>query len=545
MCSRRTIVAILVVLFGLTAWPAPAGAQTRAGFGGPGELGAPVEVAGRIVPPSALQPAGRLVRHLSVDEAGTLALEQNLDLRVERLNPLIQDLSIAQARSVYAPTLSTTLLTNNRNGPSISIFDGGEIKVTDRVLSDSVDVVQELPWAGGRYSMSWDGSHRRTTNVFTSFNPVLRSNLNLAYTQPLLRNLGIDGPRSQIAITRVNREISDIQLRRTLVQTQRAVRYAYWGLVFAQSFLEVQRQSLELAEESLRNNRTRVEVGTIAPLDIVEAESEVARNEESVIIAEADVDRAEDQLRILIFDPDVSDFWSIQLQPSDSPILQARTPDVNAAVRYALDNRTDLDTLDKNIQNTDTDIRFYRNQRLPDVNLQVNYSLSGVGGTEFLRGEGFLGPITGTEQPSFGSALGDIFSNAFPNWPVGVTVAYPLGTSAAKANLQRARLERTQADVTRRSLEVQIAADVRNAGRNVATNLQRVDATESARQLAELRLEAEQRRLEVGLSTSFLVFQAQRDLGSARNRYLQAILDYTRSLVDFDAVQEVPLGGPF
>ena len=545
MYSRRTIVAILVVLFGLTAWPAPAGAQTRAGFGGPGELGAPVEVAGLIVPPSALQPAGRLVRHLSVDEAVTLALEQNLYLRVERLNPLIQDLSIAQARSVYAPTLSTTLLTNNRNSPSISIFDGGEIKVTDRVLSDSVDVVQELPWAGGRYSMSWDGSHRRTTNVFTSFNPVLRSNLNLAYTQPLLRNLGIDGPRLQIAITRVNREISDIQLRRTLVQTQRAVRYAYWGLVFAQSFLEVQRQSLELAEESLRNNRTRVEVGTIAPIDIVEAESEVARNEESVIIAEADVDRAEDQLRILIFDPDVSDFWSIQLQPSDSPILQARTIDVNAAVRYALDNRTDLDTLDKNIQNTDTDIRFYRNQRLPDVNLQVNYSLSGVGGTEFLRGEGFLGPITGTEQTSFGSALGDIFSNDFPNWTVGVTVAYPLGTSAAKANLQRARLERTQADVTRRSLEVRIAADVRNAGRNVATNLQRVDATESARQLAERRLEAEQRRLEVGLSTSFLVFQAQRDLGAARNRYLRAILDYTRSLVDFDAVQEVPLGGPF
>ncbi|HIN11912.1 MAG TPA: hypothetical protein EYM63_09900 [Acidobacteria bacterium] len=225
--------------------------------------------------------------------------------------------------------------------------------------------------------------------------------------------------------------------------------------------------------------------------------------------------------------------------------MQARTIDVNAAVRYALDNRTDLDTLDKNIQNTDTDIRFYRNQRLPDVNLQVNYSLSGVGGTEFLRGEGFLGPITGTEQTSFGSALGDIFSNDFPNWTVGVTVAYPLGTSAAKANLQRARLERTQADVTRRSLEVRIAADVRNAGRNVATNLQRVDATESARQLAERRLEAEQRRLEVGLSTSFLVFQAQRDLGAARNRYLRAILDYTRSLVDFDAVQEVPLGGPF
>ena len=543
MRNRRTDIATLIVLCGLTASPAPAGAQTRTNFGEPGRPGAPVEVAGVIVPPSVLQPPDRSVRNLSVDEAVTLALEQNLDLRVERLNPLIQDLNIAEARSVYAPILSTTLLANSRNSPSQSIFDGGEIKVTDRLLSDSVDVAQEVPWAGGRYTASWDGSHRNTTNVFTSFDPILRSNLRLNYTQPLLRNLGIDGPRLQIAITRANREISDIQLRHTVVQTQRNVRFAYWGLVFAQSFLEVQRQSLELAEESLRNNRTRVEVGTMAPIDIVEAESEVARNEEAVIIAEADLDRAEDQLRTLVFDPDVPDFWSIRIQPSDDPTLQARAIDVDAAIRTALDNRTDLDTLDTNIQNTDTNIRYYRNQRLPDVNLQVDYSLSGIGGTEFLRGEGLLGPITGTEQTSFGSVLGDIFSNDFPNWTVGVTVAYPLGTSSAKANLARARLERTQADVTRRSLEVRIAAEVRDAGRNVTTNLQRVEATQSARQLAERRLEAEQRRFEVGLSTSFFVFQAQRDLASARSREQRAILDYTRSLVDFDAVREVPLFG--
>ena len=464
---------------------------------------------------------------------------------MERINPLIQDLGIAEARSVYTPTLSTTLFTNNRSRPSTNIFDGSESRITDRLLRDSVDVVQEVPWAGGRYSVSWDGSHSSTNSIFTSFDPLLQSNLRLTYNQPLLRNLGIDGPRLQIAITRANREISDIQLRRTVVQTQRNVRYAYWGLVFAQSFLEVQRQSLELAEESLRNNRTRVEVGTMAPIDIVEAESEVARNEESVIIAEANVDRSEDQLRTLIFDPDGPDFWAIRIQPTDDPILQARTIDVEAAVRNAQNNRTDLDTLDKNIENTDTNIRYYRNQRLPDVNLQIDYALSGIGGTEFLREEGFLGPITGTRQTSFGNVLSDIFANDFPNWTVGVTVAYPLGTSLAKANLERARLERTQADVTRRSLEVRIAAEVRDAGRNVTTNLQRVQATQSSRQLAKRRLEAEQRRFEVGLSTSFFVFQAQRDLASARSREQQAILDYTRSLVDFDAVQEIPLGGAF
>jgi len=545
MRSGRTLLAILTLSWWLTAWPAPGAAQTQADVGvTPRRPGAPVEVAGLILPPSALQPAGRPVRHLSVEEAVTLALEQNLDLRVERLNPLIQDLGVAEARSVYAPILSTRFMSNNRNSPSNGFLSGAgdAIKVTDRLLSDSVDVQQAVPWAGGRYSLSWDGSHSSTTSIFSSFDPILRSNLNVTYNQPLLRNLSIDGPRQQIAIMRANREISDIQLRRTVVLTQRNVRNAYWVLVFTQSFLEVQRQSLELAQESLRNNRTRVDVGTMAPIDIIEAESEVARNEETVIVAEADVDRAEDRLRILIFDPDIPDFWSVRIQPSDSPILQARAIDVDAAVRNALDNRTDLDTLDRNIQTTDTNIRYYRNQRLPDVNLDVNYSLTGIGGT-FLRRDDFLGPVISTEQTSFGSVLGNIFSNDFPTWTVGVTVAYPLGTSSAKANLERARLERTQADVNRRSLEMRIAAEVRDAGRNVTTNLQRVEATRSARQLAERRLEAEQRRFEVGLSTSFFVFQAQRDLASARSNEQRAILDYTRSLVDFDAVQDVPLFG--
>ena len=541
MRSERTVVVILVVLCGLTA---PAGAQTRADFTLPGGPGAPVEVVGVLVPPAVLQP-GRPVRQLSVDEAVALALEQNLDLRVERLNPLIQDLSIAEARSVYAPTLSTNLLKNNQSRPSTFIFDGSESTITDQFLSNGVDMVQELPWAGGRYQVHWDGSRTTSNNDFFNFDPRLDSNLRLNYTQPLLRNLRIDSPRLQIAVTRVNRDISDIQLRSTIVQTQRAVRIAYWTLHYARSFLEVQRQSLELAEESLRNNRRRVEVGTIAGIDIVSAESEVARNQEFVIVAEAGVDTAEDQLRTLVFDPDAPDFWSIRIEPSDDPILQARAIDVDAAVRNAQTNRTDLDELDKRIQNTDTNIRYYRNQRLPDVNLQVNYALRGTGGTELLRDQGFLGPITGTAQTSFGSVLGDIFSNDFPNWTVGVTLAYELGNSLAKANLQRARLERTQADGRRRSLEVQIAREVRSAGRSVITNRQRVEATRTAQQLAERRLAAEQRQLDLGLTTTFLVFLAQRDLAQARNREALAILEYTRSLVDFDAVQEVPLFGGF
>ena len=542
MHNGRRLVTMLMAL-GLTGMhPAPGRAQPRAGLPAAAPPRASVSTAGVLLPRSALQPP-RPVRPLSVEEAVTLALEQNLDLRVERINPLIQDTLVADARSVYAPTLSTTVVGDDRDSPAANIFAGGEVRVTDRFLQDSVDVVQQVPWMGAQYSARWNGTRTSTTNIFSTFNPVLRSNLSLNYTQPLLRNFGIDGFRQQIAVTRANRDLSDIQLRRTVVQTERDVRNAYWQLVFAQSFLAVQRQSLELAEESLRNNRTRVEVGTMAPIDMFAAEAEVARNTESVILAEADVERAEDRLRTLILDPDTPEFWSIRLQPNDSPVLQAREIDVEAAVRYALLNRTDLDTVDKNLEVTDTNIRYYRNQRLPDVNLQVDYGLTGLGGERLIRSGGFPGMVVGREQKSFGSVLGDIFANDFPNLTVGVTVSYPLGTSSADANLERSRLERSQSEASRRSLELRIATEVRDAARSVRTNLQRVEATRASRELAERSLEAEQRKFEVGLSTNFLVFQAQRDLATARNSEQSAILDYIRSLVDFDAVQEVPLGG--
>ena len=538
---RRLVVTMLMALALAGLHPTRGNAQTPAGLPAAAPPGA-ASAGGVVLPRPALQPV-RPVRRLSIEEAVTLALEQNLDLRVERINPLIQDAFVAEARSVYTPELSTTLTGDDWDRPAGNIFDGGDV-VTNRFVQDDVGVVQQVPWKGGRYSAGWTGRRSTTTNVFTSFNPLLQTNLNLNYTQPLVRNFGIDAFRQQIAISRANRDISDIELRRIVVLTERTVRNAYWQLVFARSFLEVQRQSLALAEESLRNNRTRVEVGTMAPIDIVEAENEVARNIEAVIRAEADLERAEDQLRTLVFDPrDTPDFWSISLQPSDSPVLQAREIDVDAAVRNALLNRTDLGTLDQNLEIADTDIRYFRNQQLPAVDLRVDYRLTGQGGERLIRAGGFPGTVVGTEQRSFGSTLGDILANEFPNWTVGVTVSYPFGTSAADAALERARLERSRSEASRQSLELRIAAEVRDAARSVRTNLQRVEATRASRELAERRLEAEQRKFEVGLSTNFLVFQAQRDLATARNTEQQAILDYIRSLVDFEAVQEIPLGG--
>ena len=483
-----------------------------------------------------------ITRRLSMNDAVEMALEQNLTIQVERLNPQLQDLSIATVRAAWTPTLSTTFQNNDQQRPSSTQLDGGAISTYTTAFSNDIGISQLTKW-GGNYNVSWNSSTQSTSNFFTSFNPSVRSTVNFNYSQPLLRNFKIDNARQQLLISTKNREISDVQLRETIVSTVRQVKNAYWQLSYAIASLAVQQQSLELAKESLRNNQIRVEVGTMAPIDIVEAQAEVARNEETVIVAESNIEEAEDGLRALIMDPVTPNFWDINLEPTDTPLLQTREIDIDAAVRNALSKRTDLSRVRKNLENVDVNIRYYKNQTLPDVNFQVNYSAQGVGGTKLTRDSMFGGNVINSVTKGYGSVLGDVFTSDFPTWTFGFTVGYPIGTSTADVNLVRSRLQRRQTETQIKSTELQVAGEVRRVGREVNTNLKRVDATGFARQLAEQRLEAEQKKFAVGMSTSFLVFQAQRDLAQARNNELGAILDYNRAIVDFDAVQEASLTG--
>jgi outer membrane protein TolC len=241
------------------------------------------------------------------------------------------------------------------------------------------------------------------------------------------------------------------------------------------------------------------------------------------------------------------DFWTLHIEPTELPPFQVTKVDTDAAVRAALDRRTDLVMAKKSLEIDDIGVKFYRNQTLPDVTANINYGLQGLGGTQLLRGPGFLGPNTGDVigefNRGFGTVLSDIFRNDFPNWTASLNISYPLGRSAAEANLARVRLQQNQTTTQLRNQELQVATQVRQAARNVQTNQQRVETTRASRQLAERKLEAEQRKFTAGTSTSFQVFQAQRDLSQARNNELRATLDYSRSIVDLETVQEVPLAG--
>jgi HAE1 family hydrophobic/amphiphilic exporter-1 len=492
-------------------------------------------------------PAVGPTRRLTIEEAVKLALENNLGIRIARFDPQVEDLNVAAARSAWVPTFQNTFQKNSQSSPNNNFLAGSLTgKTTNAAFSNSTGYAQNLPW-GGNYSASWDSSRSTTNSTFTNFSPQLRSGLALSVQQPLMRNFSIDSMRQQVAVSLKNREISDIDLQQTVATTMRTVRNAYWNLAYATASLAVNRQSLELAQQSLRDTRARVEIGTTPPIDIVEAESEVATREEAVIVAEAAIKTAEDNLRALVFDPSAPDFWTMTLEAVDLPPFQPIAVDTDAAVRNALDKRTDLRRQSKSLEVTDVQIRFLRNQTLPDVNAQFDYGLSGLGGLNLIRGAGPFGPGSGavidTVGRSYGAVLGDIFANRYPQWTASLNVSYPIGASQQEANLARARIDYSQAQAQLRNQQLQVSTQVRQAARQVQTNQKRVETTRAARSFAERRLEAEQRKFAAGTSTSFIVFQAQRDLAQARNNELRAILDYNQSVVDLETVQEVPLTG--
>jgi outer membrane protein len=502
--------------------------------------------------PGAPQPAqdpsaAPQTRRLTIEEAVKLALENNLGIQIARYDPQVEDVGIAQAKAAWVPSLTNSFQKNSQDSPNNNFLAGGlGGKTTSASFTNSAGVAQNTPW-GGNYSASWDGSRLTTNSTFTTFSPQLRSGLSFSVQQPLVRNFSIDSLRQQVAISLKNREISDVDLRQTIATTMRTVRNAYWNLAYATASLAVQRQSLELAQESLRNTRSRVEIGTTPPIDIVEAESEVATREEAVIVAEAAIKTAEDNLRALIFDPSSPGFWTMTIEAVDLPPFQPIAVDPDAAVRNALDKRTDLLRSQKSLEVNDVQIRFLRNQTLPDVSAQFDYGLSGLGGLQLIRSDGPFGPGTGAvigqNERRFGTVLGDLFANRFPAWTASLNISYPIGTSQQEANLARARIEYNQAQTRIKSQQLQVSTQVREAARQVQTNQKRVETTRAARSFAERRLEAEQRKFTAGTSTSFIVFQAQRDLALARNNELRAVLDYNQSVVDLETVQEVPLNG--
>ena len=476
---------------------------------------------------------------LTLDEAIRYAVENNPELEIVRLDTEVEAARIGESRGAFVPVFSTQLGRSSAATPSTNLLFGERGVDVDDWFS-STGVRQRLPWGSGTWSISWDSSRTTTNSPITSFDPTLQSGFQLAFSQPLLRDRSIDAARHQYTIAKRNLETSDLRFREAVVQTTAAVKQAYWTLKATRANIAVQARSLELAEELARENEVKVDAGQIPPLDLVQAQAEVAQRHEGLIRANTIAEDAEDALRRLIVEPSDVAFWGLRLEAVDEPPALVTLPDVDAAVSKALTDRYDLTRAGHELENAQATMKFLNNQRLPDVRLETSYSGNGLGGTQFLRSGGFPGLVTGTRSRGFGNALGQVFTNDYPTWSFGLTVSYPLGRSFEDASFVRADVERRQAAQKIASLRVQAAESVRRAGRQVHSTAERVEAARATAMLAAERLQSEQRRFDVGLSTTFLVTQAQRDLLGAQVNVLQTTLEYESALVSFEAVQQAP-----
>jgi len=495
------------------------------------------------VPPA----AGTVVR-MSLDDAVRLALDRNLDIAVQRLNPQTFDFSIASIESAYRPALTSQVVNSSVVNPPTNTLQGvpaGEKGITQSNVTGNGGLTQNIRWGGGGYALTLNNNKQTTNSTTSTLNPAYNTTYSAQYTQPLMRGFKIDSTRQSLVVTKINQEISETQLQASIINTLSNVRNAYWDYVYALQAVDVAKQSLDLASKLVQDNQTRVEIGTMAPIDVVQAQSEQATRRQTLVQAEATRRTTELALKRLIVSGTQDANWDANIDPIDRPEFHPEPIDIAAALGRALGARTDLTIAKKNLQSNDSTVRLLRNQLLPQADLVARYGIVGRGGTQITRSGTGLGAgqsvITNIVAGGFGDAFSTMFAHDYPTWNVTVNFSYPLGTSAAEANLARARIQQGQVQAQLKQIELQIATDVTNAAIQAQTTAEAVQAAEAARELAQKKLEAEQSKFEVGMSTNYWVVLAQRDLRDTQNSELRAILNYRKALVELERLQQTTL----
>jgi len=502
----------------------------------------PTPASGLGTPPA---PGDGRTLSITLDEAVKLALDRNLDIAVQRLNPQTFDFALAALRAAYRPMLTSTFAQQSNTNPAQQTLSGAPVGtgIENHLTNWNGGLNQNVFWGGGQFAVTVNNERRSTTAQTALFNPVYTPNWSATYTQPLMRGFRIDNNRQQLVVTGLNQDISEVQIQATIVNTISNVRNAYWDYVFAIESVEVSRRSLALAEQLVKDNQTRVEIGTMAPIDVVQAQAQAATQRQNLATAEGTRRTAELTLKRLIVSGTQDPNWLVTIEPTERPEFAPEPVDVQAAVRRALDVRTDLTEARKSLEVNDVTLKFLRNQTMPQADLVARYGLIGQGGTQFTNctGSGINRVCNATIPGGYGDALGSLFGHNYPTWNVSLNVSYPLGGSAQDAALARARIQVSQTEAQLRQIELQIATDVTNAATQVQNNIERVEAAQAARQFAQRQLEAEQSKFEVGMSTNYFVVQSQRDLATAQNNELQAVLAYRRSLVELERLQQTTL----
>ncbi|MBM3802108.1 MAG: TolC family protein [Acidimicrobiia bacterium] len=470
---------------------------------------------------------------LSEADAIRLVLENNLDVVADRYDPRLSEYDIERGYALFDPKLSFTLSAGRNTIPQSNIVVSGVAALSNLNHSANVSFSQ-LFQTGTRYAITYNNFRQSSNNLRNLLNPFLSSSLTASISQPLLRNFGYLPNRRPILIARNNKEISDHIFAQRLIALVNQVQTLYWNMVFAREDIKVKQRSLDLAAKTNEDNKRQVEIGTLAPIEVVKSESEIANRKEELIRAKFLLEQFDDQIKKCVSSfSDLSKITAV-IDPIDKTLSPANFKDFDLAqaVSYAIEARPEIKQLKKDIENQEINVRYFRNQLLPSVNLDLSYGTSALAGqNRIFRPDGtfLLGPSSG-----WNDNLSTLFGHDFANYSASVTVDIPITNRAAKADFARANFSKYQAEKRLAALEQQIALEVRNAHTELEMNRARIEAAQKSRELAERNLEAEQKKFQLGTSTIRFVLEEQRNLAVAQSNEVRALVDFTKAKNDLD-----------
>jgi outer membrane protein TolC len=479
---------------------------------------------------------------LTANDVIQLMLENNLDISVNRLNPLSAQYLIETLFRPFEPTLRLQATITRNTSPATSQLTGAP-SLSLLTGAYSVGYLQTLP-TGTDLSVDFTLNRNSSNNTFNTFNPSWVSGLRYTFSQHLLRDYGRGVNERQIRVARNNEKISETQFEMQLIELVTQAQRSYWDLVFAEEDVKVKQRSVDLAQKTLSDNQIQVQIGTLAPIDLVQAESELANRQEQRVVSTFTQALTGDQIKKLITSQQDPGLVLATLNPSQgvrrpSPM---DVPPAAEAIKIALENRPEMRQRQLDLENRNIDVEFTRNQLLPSVDLLAIYNQNGVGGIETLRsGFGPTAPIISVTRGGLGDAFGQLFGYNYTGYSAGVSVLIPLRNKGARGDNARAITDKRIAENRITAQAQQIALEVRNAITQVEMNKARIETAQKARELAERRLEAEQKKFELGASTIRFVLEEQRNVAQSQTNEIQALVNYTKALVDADRAMGMTL----
>lgn len=486
-------------------------------------------------------------RPLSLNDAIRRALENNNDIEVARNDVRLSESFLRALNGQYDPVLTFTPQIDSSVSPLTSIFNAGTESrgtISRTEFSFGPTVSKRIGVGGGQYDFFFNNSRVSTDSNGSPFDSSYSSSLGVTFTQPLWRNRAIDGLRRDIRIQRKRVEQSDADFRRRTIDVISQVQRAYWDLVFALRDEQNQVANLNLARENFRRTEAGVAAGASAPLERAEVQTELSNRESALLLASQSVTVAENALKALMLKDSTAPEWSVALIPTDQPAFDATPVNLQDALTEARSNRPELKRLRLQLDVNDIDVKYFKNQTKPRIDLQATVSTTGLAGTP--RPSDPTDEFPNPPPPEnlvggFGRNIRNLFGFDTRNVVVGVAFSIPLRNRTAEANLAGARIDRDQLAAQTRGQEQTVEVEVRNSVQAVETARRRVLSARTARENAELQLAGERRLYQVGRTTTYFLFLRENQLVNARNQELRAETDYNKALADLQRATSTTL----